>query len=194
MTAVLRTCPAAGIAEINSKHNRLSGSQLPQVDFPHTVHGKNKDPNLYPRTRCSASLNTAGMPINMQTRKQVPSLPSEHPQEATNSKGSRAWGKETPLHSRWKGTLTTRYNAISECLKIHYQERLGLSSVTLCDPRGLPRVRLPCPSPTPEACSNMSIELVMPSNHLIFCCPVLLLPSIFPSIRVFWNKSAICIR
>ena len=40
----------------------------------------------------------------------------------------------------------------------------------------------------------MSIELVMPSNHLILCCPLLLLPSIFPSIRVFSNKSALCIR
>ena len=35
----------------------------------------------------------------------------------------------------------------------------------------------------------MSIELVMPSNHLILCCPLLFLPSIFPSIRVFSNKS-----
>ena len=34
----------------------------------------------------------------------------------------------------------------------------------------------------------MSIESVMPSNHLIFCCPLLLLPSIFPSIRVFSNE------
>ena len=39
----------------------------------------------------------------------------------------------------------------------------------------------------------MSIESVMPSNHLILCCP-LLLPSIFPSIRVFSNESALCIR
>ena len=39
----------------------------------------------------------------------------------------------------------------------------------------------------------MSIKLVMPSNHLIFCCP-LLLPSIFPSIRVFSNESVIHIR
>ena len=37
----------------------------------------------------------------------------------------------------------------------------------------------------------MSIELVMPSNHLILCRPLLLLPSIFPSIRVFSNKSAL---
>ena len=40
----------------------------------------------------------------------------------------------------------------------------------------------------------MSIELVMPSNHLILCRPLLLLPSIFPSIRVFSNKSALHIR
>ena len=40
----------------------------------------------------------------------------------------------------------------------------------------------------------MSIELVMPSNHLIFYCPFLLLPSIFPSIRVFSSESVLCIR
>ena len=40
----------------------------------------------------------------------------------------------------------------------------------------------------------MSIELVMPSNHLIRCRPLLLLPSIYPSIRVFSNESAFCIR
>ena len=38
------------------------------------------------------------------------------------------------------------------------------------------------------------IELVMPSNHLILCCPLLLLPSIFPSIRVFSSESALRIR
>ena len=40
----------------------------------------------------------------------------------------------------------------------------------------------------------MSIELVMPSNYLILCCPFLLLSSIFPSIRVFSNESALCSR
>ena len=40
----------------------------------------------------------------------------------------------------------------------------------------------------------MSIKLVMPSNHFILCCPLLLLPSIFPSIRVFSNESVLCIR
>ena len=40
----------------------------------------------------------------------------------------------------------------------------------------------------------MSVESVMPSKHLILCCPLLLLPSIFPSIRIFSNESALCIR
>ena len=40
----------------------------------------------------------------------------------------------------------------------------------------------------------MSIKLVMPSNHLNLCRPLLLLPSTFPSIRVFSNESALCIR
>ena len=40
----------------------------------------------------------------------------------------------------------------------------------------------------------MSIGLVMPSNHLILCCSILLLPSIFPNIRVFSNELAVCIR
>ena len=40
----------------------------------------------------------------------------------------------------------------------------------------------------------MSIEMVMPSNHLIFCCPLLLPPSIFPSISIFSNESVLLIR
>ena len=40
----------------------------------------------------------------------------------------------------------------------------------------------------------MSVESVMPSNHLILCRPLLLSPSIFPSVRVFSNESAVCIR
>ena len=46
----------------------------------------------------------------------------------------------------------------------------------------------------PEFAQFMSIELVMLSNHFILCHPLLLLPSIFPSIRVFSNESALCIR
>ena len=55
--------------------------------------------------------------------------------------------------------------------------------------------RLPCPSPTPGSPPKpMSIESMMPSNHLILCRPLLLLPSIFPSIRVFSSESALHIR
>ena len=61
-------------------------------------------------------------------------------------------------------------------------------------PHGLQQARLPCPSPAPEVCLNSSIRLVMPSNHLILCCSLLLLPSIFPSIRVFSSESVLHIR
>ena len=61
-------------------------------------------------------------------------------------------------------------------------------------PHGLQHAKLPCPSPTPRACSNMSIESVMPSNHLILCRPLLLLPSIFSSVRVSSNESVLHIR
>ena len=44
---------------------------------------------------------------------------------------------------------------------------------------------------SPSLLKLMSIELVMPLNHLILCCPLLLLPSIFPSIRIFSNESAL---
>ena len=56
---------------------------------------------------------------------------------------------------------------------------------------GLQHARPPCPSPTPRL---MSIESVMPSNHLILCHPLLLLPSIFSSIRVFTSESTLRIR
>ena len=62
-------------------------------------------------------------------------------------------------------------------------------------PHGLQDVRLPCPSPTPGAYSKlMSIESMMPYNHLILCHPLLFPPSIFPSIRVFSKEPVLHIR
>ena len=68
-------------------------------------------------------------------------------------------------------------------------------------PHGLQHARLPCPSSTPRVITNsrgllkhMSIESVMPSNHLILCRPLLLPPSVFPSLRVFSNESVLHIR
>ena len=57
------------------------------------------------------------------------------------------------------------------------------------------RARPPCPSPTPRVyLKPKSIELMMPSNHLILCRPLFLLPSIFPISRVFSNDSALLIK
>ena len=62
-------------------------------------------------------------------------------------------------------------------------------------PHGLQHARLPCPSPTPGVyLDSCPVESMMPSNHPILCPPLLLLSSIFPSIRVFSNESVLCIR
>ena len=63
------------------------------------------------------------------------------------------------------------------------------SCPTLCDPMNCRTPGLPVHHQILEFTKLMSIESVTPSNHLILCCPLLLLPSIFPSIRVFSNES-----
>ena len=77
-------------------------------------------------------------------------------------------------------------------------QKLLFSSSVVSDslgPHGLQLTRLPCPSPSPQSLLKlMSIELVMPSTHLILCHPLFLPLSIFPSIRVFFNESVLCIR
>ena len=68
------------------------------------------------------------------------------------------------------------------------------SCPTLCDPMNRRTPGLPVRHQLPESTQTMSIESVMPSNHLILCFPLLLPPSIFPIIRVFSNESALRIR
>ena len=58
----------------------------------------------------------------------------------------------------------------------------------------LQHARLPCPSPSPGVCSNSCLLSLMPSNHLILCHPLLLLPSISPNMRVFSRESTLHIR
>ena len=61
-------------------------------------------------------------------------------------------------------------------------------------PHGLQHARLPCPSQPLESIKLMSVASVMPSSHLILCHPLLLLPSVFPSIKVFSSESVLHIR
>ena len=76
---------------------------------------------------------------------------------------------------------------------------LWLSSVsqlcpTLCDPMDCSTPGFPIDHQLSGLLKLMSNKSVMPSNHLILCRPLLLLPSIFPSIRVFSNESVLCIK
>ena len=71
----------------------------------------------------------------------------------------------------------------------------SLSHVDSLESYRLQQARPPCPSPTPRVYLNSCpLKLVMTSNHLILCHFLLLLPSIFPYIRVFSNESVLCIR
>ena len=84
-------------------------------------------------------------------------------------------------------------------MKTEYRLTVQFSSVaqsclTLCDSMNCSTPGLPVHHQLPESTQNLVIESVMPSNHLILSCPLLLLPSIFPSIRVFSNESALRIR
>ena len=86
---------------------------------------------------------------------------------------------------------------ISDCENEFFKHSVQFSHSVMSDfvTHGLQHARLPWPSPTPRALLKlMSIESVMPSNHLILCRPLLLLLSIFPSIRVSSNESALHIR
>ena len=92
--------------------------------------------------------------------------------------------REMQIQSQWDFTPTRISSAQFSCSVI---------SDSLW-PHGLQHPGLPCPSPIPGAYSLMSIELVMPSSHLILCHSLLLLPSIFPCIRVFPSESVLRIR
>ena len=99
--------------------------------------------------------------------------------------------------------LYLKQNLIWYCICFHHWPILfssvQFSSVaqscpTLCNPMNRSTPGLPVHQQLPESTKPMSTESVMPSNHLILCCPLLLLPSIFPSIRIFSSESALCIR
>ena len=76
---------------------------------------------------------------------------------------------------------------------VHFSS-VAQSHPTLCDPWTAAHQASLSITNSRSLLKLLSIESVMPSNHLILCCPLLLLPLIFPSIRVFSNESALHIR
>ena len=102
------------------------------------------------------------------------------------------------LIGHWKRTLLLEEKR--EWIKLQKWIRgwtfssVAQSCPTLCDPMNRSTPGLPVHHQLPDSTKPMSIESVMPSNHLILCRPLLLLPSIFPSIRVFSNESALRMR
>ena len=82
-----------------------------------------------------------------------------------------------------------------QCHKKHFQlSSVAQSCLALCDPMNLSTPGFSVHYQLPELTQTHSHQSVMPSNHLILCHPLFLLPSIFRSIRVFSNESALCIR
>ena len=72
--------------------------------------------------------------------------------------------------------------------------RSAQSCLNFCSPMDCSTPGLPVHHQFPEFTQTLSLESVMPSNHLILCRPLLLLPSVFPSIRVFSKESVLHIR
>ena len=76
---------------------------------------------------------------------------------------------------------------------VHFSS-VAQSCPTLCDPMNRSTPGLPVHHQLLESTKPMSIESVMPSSHLVLCRPLLLLPPIPPSIKVFSNESTLCMR
>ena len=86
--------------------------------------------------------------------------------------------------------MTTKW---SQFISIQFSSTAP-SCLTICTPMDCSTLGLPVHHQLLSLLKLMSIESVMPSNHLILCHPLFLSPSIFPSIRVFSNESVLCIR
>ena len=86
------------------------------------------------------------------------------------------WFLFHPSTKLWCGDLSVQFSSVTQ------------TGPTLCNPMNRSPPGLPVHHQLPESTQTMSIESVMPSNHLILCRPLLFLPSIFSSIRVFSNE------
>ena len=90
--------------------------------------------------------------------------------------------REVPFHS------FLQRNMISLRSRSVQFSSVAQSCLILCDPMDCSMPGFPVPHQIMELAQTISIESVIPSNHLILCSPLLLLPSIFPSIKVFSHE------
>ena len=133
--------------------------------------------------------------------------PSEPRGEAWNRVSLAALGRNRPCQHLDTGVLDSRtvrqwhFSCLSHliCSALLWQHSIQFSLVaqsrpTLCNPLDWSRPGYLSSTISRSLLKLISIELVMPSNHLILCCPLLLLISIFPSIGVFSNESVLHIR
>ena len=96
--------------------------------------------------------------------------------------------KQDSMHNLGGGPGGPLFTALCCCFSV------SQSCLTLCDSMDCSTPGFPVIPTFWSLFKLMSVESVIPFNHLIFCHPLLLLPSIFPSNRVFSNESALCIR
>ena len=104
------------------------------------------------------------------------------------------WATEHNLHMHWEIRKCGQLFLVQDSLIAVQFTSVAQLSPSHCDPMDCSTPGLPVHHQLPEFTQTHVIESVMPSNHLILCCPLLLSPSIFPSIRVFSNESVFHIR
>ena len=104
-----------------------------------------------------------------------------------SNRESTDYEKERPTHQ------LTVWSRVGPFSSVQFSS-VAQSCPTLCNPMNCSTPDLPVLHQLQSLPKPMSIELMMPSNCLILCRPLLLLPSIFPSIGVFSNESDLCIR
>ena len=103
-----------------------------------------------------------------------------------------------PKQKEYPGVNVTGDRSKSDAVKNNIApaqfSSVGQSCLTLCDSMDFSTPGFPVHHQLTEILKLMSIESLMPTNHCILCHPLLLLPPVFPSIRVFSNDSVLCIR
>ena len=97
------------------------------------------------------------------------------------------------MHLLYSFVCWWAFRCLGYCKSVQFSSVTQLC-LTLCDPMDAAHQASLSINNSQSLPELMSIDSVMPSNHLILCCSLLLLPSIFSSIRVFSNESALCIR